>query len=167
MTIKQGFVSLVVAVVLFNPDYGGGEVMQSWNKYFFDGKEFREGGIALPGAAVYQREGYLPVILSGNQTVPADKLPPGTGALVIFCYVQIAGGKVQNQSGYVPFPGIALEIMSAPRTLVLRSDGEGFAIIALPAGSYEVGVQGLMRTVRLEPGKTAFMAIRAGKRMVD
>lgn len=166
MTIKHGFAFLLLAFALLNPFHGAAEIMQPWEKYFFDGQEFRE-GVAPSGATVYQREGYLPAILTGNQTIPEDRLPPGTGGLVILCYVQIAGGKLQDQSGYIPLAGIAMEIISERRTVILRSDGEGYAIIALPAGSYEVRVKGVTKTIRFEQGKTAFMAIRAGKRMMD
>lgn len=166
MTIKNGLAFLFFAFVLINPGHGVGDITQPWEKYFFDGKEFRE-GLAPSGATVYKREGYLPAILTGNQTIPEDKFPPGIGGLVIFCYIQTAGGKLQNHSGYVPVTGIAIEIINERRTAILRSDGDGYAIIALPAGSYDVRVKGVTRTVRFEQGKTAFMAIRAGKRMVD
>jgi hypothetical protein len=164
--VKQTIALFLMAVILLRPSYGEGNSMQSWKKYFFDGQAFREGTI-FSGPSVYQREGYLPMIQTGKEALREDKLPPGTGGVVIFCYIQSAGGKLQNHGGYIPLAGAAVEIGNGTRMMVLRTDAEGYSVIALPAGKYELRLQGVGRKVRVETGKTTFVMVRTGKRMVD
>jgi hypothetical protein len=164
--IKQAFASLFIAVLLLIPSSGEGNNTHSWRKCFFDGKEFREGA-ALSGTSVYFRDGYLPIIRTGREALREYTLPAGTGGLVVFCYIESAGGKLQSHSGYAPLAGAAVEIRNGGRTMVVRSDMEGYSILALPAGECEVLVQGIIKNVRIEKGKTAFVLVRAGKRMVD
>lgn len=164
--IKQIIALFLMAVLLMRPSYGEGNSLQFWKKYFFDGQEFREGFI-FSGLSVYQRDGYLPVIQTGNEAPREDKLPPGTGGVVVFCYIQSAGGKLKNQGGYIPLAGVAVEIGNGDWMMALRIDEEGYSVIALPAGEYELKLQGFGRKVRVETGKTTFVMIRTGKRMVD
>ena len=166
MMVKQTLALFLMAVVLLRPSYGEGSSMQSWKKYFFDGQEFREGALSS-GPSVYQRDGYLPMIQTGNDALREDKLPPGTGGVVVFCYRQSAGGKLQNHGGYIPLTGAAVEISNGDRIMALRTDADGYFVIALPAGEYELRLQGVRRKLRVETGKTAFVTVRTGKRMVD
>jgi hypothetical protein len=68
---------------------------------------------------------------------------------------------------YIPLAGTAVEIRNGDRITGLRTDAEGYSVIALPAGDYELNLQGVGRKVRVETGKTNFVMIRTGKRMVD
>ena len=86
---------------------------------------------------------------------------------MIFCYRESAGGKLESQGGYAPLAGVAVEITTGGRTITIRSDMNGYSILALPAGGYEVRVQGVMRHVQVGKGRTALVTIRAGKRMAD
>lgn len=164
--IKHALAFLLIGAVMLRPSYGAGDGMPSWQKCFFDGKEFRE-GTASSGASVYWREGYLPVIQTRDEALREDRLPPGTGGVVVLCYIQIAGGKLQSHGGYVPLVGAVIEISNGERMMAIRSDGEGYSVLALPAGEYEMRVQGFTRKVRVEKDKTTFLRVRAGKRMVD
>jgi hypothetical protein len=51
--------------------------------------------------------------------------------------------------------------------MALRTDTEGYFVIALLAGEYELRLQGVRRKVRVETGKTTFVTVRTGRRMVD
>lgn len=164
--VKQTAALFLMAVVLLRPSCGEGSGMQSWKKYFFDGQEFREGALSS-GLSVYQRDGYLPMIQTGNEAPREDKLPPGTGGAVVFCHIQSAGGKMQNHGGYIPLAGAAVEIRNGDRMMALRADANGYFVIALPAGEYELRLQGVRRKMRVETGKTTFVTVRTGKRMVD
>ncbi len=166
--IAQTFALLLITALPLCASTGTGAGLPSWNKYYFDGQEFRE-GTAAAGRSVYRRAGYVPVLKRGDEQPREDKLPPGTGGLIVLCYIQTAGGKLQDHSGYLPLAGAAVEIREEKRILTIRTDEEGYLALALPAGKYDVRVQGLglTRKVRIEKGKTALVAIRAGKRMVD
>jgi len=164
--VKQTAALFLMAVVLLRPSCGEGSGMQSWKKYFFDGQEFREGALSS-GLSVYQRDGFLPMIQTGNEAPREDKLPPGTGGAVVFCHIQSAGGKLQNHGGYIPLAGAAVEIRNGDRMMALRADANGYFVIALPAGEYELRLQGVRRKMRVETGKTTFVTVRTGKRMVD
>lgn len=164
--IKQAIVFLLIAAVVLRPSHGMAEGARSWQEYFFDGKEFREGASSLL-SSVYIKDGYVPVIKTESVPLPEDRLPAGTGALVIFCYVQTTGGKLQSHSGYVPMAGAAIEIRNSERTMATRSDGKGYFVLALPAGQYDIQVRGFTRKALVEKGKTVFVMIRAGKGMVD
>ncbi len=157
---------LILAVPLASLSYGEGDGMRGWQKYHFDGKEFREGA-ASAGGTVFRRDGHLPVIQTGDEVPQEEKLPAGTGGVVGLCYIQTAGGKVQSHGGFVSLAGAAVEIRNGERKMAIRTDGGGYAVLALPAGEYELRVQGFSRKIRIEKGKTSFAAIRAGKRMVD
>lgn len=157
---------LFLAVVVLRPSHGTADSLPSWQKYFFDGKEFRQGD-SPSGPAVYAKEGYIPVTKAKDEAFPEDKLPSGTGGVVVLGYIQVAGGKLQNHSGYLPLAGAAIEIKGAKRIMTIRSDGEGYAVLALPAGKYDLQIRGLTKGMQVEEGKTIFVTIRAGKRMVD
>lgn len=164
--IKHIITFLLIAAVSFSLSYGAKDSMKQWKQYIFDGKEFREDA-APQGQSIYQRDGLIPAIGKAHETIREDKLPPGTGALVVFCYIQRTGGKLQNQSGNIPFSGAAVEIRRGSQRMVVRSDGMGYAILALPADEYGIEVQGFTGKVLIEKGKTAFVPVRAGKAMVD
>jgi hypothetical protein len=164
--IKQIPAFVLIVILLLSFFTGVAESRQAWRRFSFDGKEFREGA-DLSEASVYVREGYLPVMQMGNEAIPADPLPAGTGGLVVFCYKEVAGGKLQSHGGYAPLAGTSVDITKDGRTMAIRSDMNGYSILALPAGGYEVRVQGVMRRLRVEKGQTALVTIRAGKRMTD
>ena len=86
---------------------------------------------------------------------------------MVFCHIQSAGGKMQNHGGYIPLAGAAVEIRNGDRMMALRADANGYFVIALPAGEYELRLQGVRRKMRVETGKTTFVTVRTGKRMVD
>lgn len=143
-----------------------GDRLQVWRSSYFDGTDFRD-GIAINKPTVYRRDGYLPIVHSREDSPPNDRLPKGTGALVLHCYLQGSGGKLLRTAGSQPVAYAAVELKEGDRKILMRTDSEGYAVIALPAGEYEVSVQGMKRTVTLEKGRTLLAPIRVGKRMVD
>ena len=140
--------------------------MRSWQNHVFDGAAFHE-GIAESGPSIYTKEGYLPLIRMKDEALREERLPSETGGVVVLCYVQSAGGKLKNHSGYIPLAGAVIEIRNGGRIMAMRSNGAGYAVLALPAGKYDIQVQGFTQKALVEKGKTTFVAIRMGKRMVD
>lgn len=163
---RRELLFLLMGIVLLRPLDGGADGMRSWRNYFFDGAAFQE-GLAEAGPSVYTQEGYLPLVKTKDEPLREDKLPVGTGGLVVVCYLQSAGGKLQSHNGYIPVAGAVIEIKSGARMMAMRSNGDGYAVLALPAGKYDIQVQGFTQRTRVEKGKTIFVAIRTGKRMVD
>ena len=157
---------ILIGIVVLQPLHGGADGMRSWQNYFFDGTAFHE-GIAESGPSVYTKEGYLPLIKMQDEALREEKLPLGTGGLVVLCYVRSAGGKLQDHSGYAPLAGAVIEIRNGERIMAMRSNGDGYAVLALPAGKYDIQVHGLTKRALVEKGKTIFVPIRTGKRMVD
>ena len=138
------------------------DAASDWQTLGFDGNGFLKGASA---AAISVRDGYLPV--AGTGAPREDRLPGGTGALAVFCYLQSAGGRLQPQAAFAPIPAVAVTVAGKTLTVAGRTDTGGYLILALPSGSYEVRLLGFSRKVTVETGKTALVGIRGGKRMVD
>lgn len=144
----------------------GGEGRPPWRSSYFNGKEFRDG--SLPGVrTVFHGEGLLPVVVAGDMPVSWDSLPKGTGAIVLYCYIQSSGGKIAAQGGSVPMAGVAVELKGGEGRLLLRTDDNGYAVAGIAAGLYEVSVKGVATKFTVAQGTTTLLPIRAGKRMVD
>lgn len=138
----------------------------AWRSSYFDGTTFREGA-PQKTTAVFSRDGSFPVIQVTGNTPSSVNLPKGTGAAVVFCYIQSSGGKLSSQSGSFPAAGAVVEFRERDRRIAIRTDDSGYAVVALPSGDYEISVQGMKKKVKLEKGKTVLLPIRVGKRMVD
>jgi hypothetical protein len=152
---------LVVLLLACGTCYAG--AASSWQMWGFDGSAFVKDG---PGGPILVRDGYLPVP-GGASLQREDPLPQGTGAVALFCYQQRSGGKLRNQGALAPMPGLALTVKSRSLMLAARTDENGYLILALPPGKYELQLAGLTKTVTVEKGKTSLAALRGGKRMVD
>jgi hypothetical protein len=134
-----------------------------WQSFGFDGSGFVKGSVS---AAIMVRDGYLPVPAGALPPVE-DKLPDRTGAVALLCFQQHAGGKLQSQVGFAPMAGVAVTLGGRSLTLAARTDASGYLILALPPGKYELRLFGFMKKVVVDSGKTALVAMRGGKRMVD
>lgn len=138
----------------------------SWNSAVFNGQEFlgaKQGGYPL----IRHRSGFLPFVdYSGNRPNEA-KLADGSGAIAGICYIQSSGGKAHALSGFIPMAGEPVELHSGKTVLTIRSDAAGYFLLAVPEGSYEIKVRGISRKISVEKGKTVFVPMRGGKRMVD
>jgi hypothetical protein len=154
-------VSGVTAMELSHPS-----TKSLWRPFHFDGSGFHP-GTAAGAATVLIRDGYLPIIQPNGESPREEQLPDGTGAIAGFCYLQAAGGKLQERSGQVPLAGVAVTLRGGAGQLAATTGAEGFFVIALPPGEYEVQAAGVPRKVTVEKGKTSLIAIRGGKRMVD
>ncbi|HBG07626.1 MAG TPA: hypothetical protein DDY22_19230 [Geobacter sp.] len=134
-----------------------------WQSFGFDGNGFVKGAAS---AAIRVRDGYLPV--PADALAPReDQLPEGTGAVALLCFQQRSGGKLKSQSAVAPMAGVAVTVTGNSLTLAARSDASGYLILALTPGSYDFRLFGLSKKVAVEHGKTALVAMRGGKRMVD
>lgn len=141
----------------------GQRALQSW---YFQGTDFREGSVAgLP--AVRLADGYLPAITAAGDSPDAARLPRGTGGVVVFCYVQNIGGKLRDHDGFLPVAGAAVELRRGAWRMAGRTDSLGYLVLAVPAGTYEITAKGQRREARIEMGRSALLAVRTGKRMVD
>lgn len=136
--------------------------VSGWQSLGFDGSGFLKGAAT---GAIQVRDGYLPV--PGTSAAAEDRLPDGTGALAVFCFQQRAGGKLRPQGGSAPMPAVAVTLVGKKVTLAARTDASGYLILALPPGSYDLGLFGLSKKVNVQSGKTALVVMRGGKRMVD
>jgi hypothetical protein len=144
--------------------FGVAEAATTWQTFGFDGSAFRKG----VGEAVIQvRDGYLPFAGSGG--VRNDQLPPGTGAVAVLAFVQSAGGKLAPHSRptVIAITDVAVTLAAKSFHVAGRTDANGYLIMALPPGSYDVRLLGFSQKVTVDGGKTALVAIRGGKRMVD
>jgi len=137
-----------------------------WRPFHFDGSGFSP-GTATGTATVLLRDGYLPFIQVNGESPRDERLPEGAGAMAGFCYLQAAGGKLQEKSGYLPMMGVAVTLRGGAGQVAATTGGGGFFVIALSPGEYEVQAAGFARKVTVEKGKTSLIAIRGGKRMVD
>ena len=141
-----------------------GHSAHSWH---FDGREF------VPGAGngdmvVLVRDGHLPVMRTEDVSAPSTALPDGKGAIAGFCYIQVEGGKLTDRSGAVPEGGCRVEVIGASGVVRhATADRNGFFSLSLPAGTYEVHGAGSPIKLTVSEGRTALVAFRIGKRMVD
>jgi len=133
----------------------------------FNGREFVPGA-GDGGMVVLVRDGYLPVVRTGADSAPLTPLPTGTGAIAGICYVQVTGGKLASQSGTVPEGGCRVEVIGASGVAWhATAEQNGFFSLPLPAGTYEVHGAGSPIKLTVTEGRTALVALRTGKRMVD
>jgi hypothetical protein len=154
---------LLLGLFLTASGLGCAGAASDWQSFGFDGTAFvKDSG----SGAIMVRDGYLPVPASA-QAPREDKLPEGTGAVALLCFQQSSGGKLRGQPGLAPMAGAAVTITGNALSLAARTDASGYLILALPPGSYEFRLLGFSKKVALEHGKTALLAIRGGKRMVD
>ena len=140
---------------------------RSTHPWQFNGQEFVPGA-GDGGMVILVRDGYLPVLRTGDESSPSTALPVGAGAIAGICYVQVAGGKLATRSGALPESGCPVEV-SDPLRVVRHAtaDQHGFFSLSLPAGTYEVHGAGSSIKLTVTEGRTALVALRTGKRMVD
>ncbi|MBJ6799390.1 hypothetical protein [Geomonas propionica] len=138
-----------------------------WAFFHFNGTAFVAGKPAPLSPFVAVRDGFMPVVETNEERVMEVQLPEGSGALVGICYVQSYGGKLKPAGGFHAVPMLEVPVTSAAGKPVtpVQTDTSGYFMIALPAGSYLVGNQRV--EVKVENGKTSFIPLRVGKRMVD
>jgi hypothetical protein len=139
------------------------DVTSTWQSVRFD----ENGLVPTTGnGALLVRDGYLPR-LADSKVLREDQLGEGMGALAIYCYQPQSGGKLKAQPRQAPLSGAAVTVAGGTQRFAARVDAEGYLLLALPEGDYVIGISGITRNVRVESGKTASVALRSGKRMVD
>lgn len=145
---------------------GEAKTLQKWQTSHFVENNFREGPSSdVP--TVYHRDGFLPFVRSGEKPVTEDRLPQGTGAVVIFCYVQGSDGRAKTHAGEYPLPDAAVQVSDSEIKIILQTDWNGYVVAALPVGKYEISVRGMIRQIVVKERQTQLVPIRAGKRMVN
>lgn len=139
------------------------EAASGWQSFGYEGNRFvKDSG----GSAILVRDGYLPV--PADALAPReDRLPKGTGAIALLCFQQSSGGKLRPRPSIAPLAGMAVTISRNSLTLAARTDASGYLVLALPPGSYRLQLLGFSKRVDVKVGKTALVALRGGKRMVD
>jgi hypothetical protein len=140
----------------------------SWNYYHFDGRAFAAGRSNDGSAFVAVRDGIRPVMLTRAARIDAVVLPPGKGAIAGICYIQSSGGKLVNASGFVPSPGMTVQISANNRVVATaKTDEHGYFAVVLDTGGYVVACGPAAVDLKVENGKTTLVPLRTGKRMVD
>ncbi|QWV94935.1 carboxypeptidase-like regulatory domain-containing protein [Geomonas oryzisoli] len=141
--------------------------IELWSFFYFNGTAFVAGRPEPLSPFVAVRDGFVPVVETREERIKEVKLHEGTGALVGICYVQSYGGKLKPARGFHPVPmqEIAITAADGQSAIPVQTDGNGYFVSELPAGSYRVGNQQV--EVRVDNGKTNFIPVRVGKRMVD
>lgn len=159
-------VALTVAVTCLTAHAFGKKPLELWSLFYFDGKTFVAGKPAPMTPFIAVRDGYVPVVATREERVKEVKLPEGTGALVGICYVQSYGGKLKPAGGYHPVPVLEVQVLAKDSsTIPAKTDLDGYFVATIPAGVYRVGIERV--EVKVEDGKTSFIPLRVGKRMVD
>lgn len=154
---------LLLTACLFLCSTAWGSAGMPWETFGYDGREFLKGG---GEASISIRDGYLPI--SADVSVQReDQLPPGTGAVALLCYQERSGGKLKPQQRVAPLPGVAVTLAGTSVTVAGRTDSNGYLVLALPPGAYQVRWLGFTTNVKVEKGKSALVALRGSKRMVD
>lgn len=153
---------LLVGVLLAAAGVSCAGATSAWQTVSYDGSAF----VPASGGGLQLRDGYLP-LLSDSKVLREDQLAEGMGALALYCYRQQSGGKLRRQPGQAPLSGVAVAVAGGAQRFAARADVNGYLLLALPVGEYDVTVLGRTRKVQVENGKTALVAMRGGKRMVD
>jgi len=162
MSKRLAALFLTLSMLFFSGQFAHGD----WTRIDFNGQEFREAVIGKY-PLFRQRQGFLPFIDYSGTRQDEVRLQEGSGALAGICYIQSAGGKAHAVNGFIPMAGEPVEIRNGKTLFTVRSDASGYFVLALPAGTYELKVRGITRKVTVEKGKSLFVPMRGGKRMVD
>ena len=108
-----------------------------WQRLVFDGREFRPVSVA-GGMSVWVRNGFLPVKGSVGVADEGKRLPSGFGAVAGYCFVQETGGKLGGTESWLPLAGVAVRIVGEGLAREATADEDGFFVVVLPPGDYEV-----------------------------
>lgn len=140
-----------------------------WSFYHFDGIGFKAGHSPGDSPCVAVREGARPMVLiTQTSAIESINLPDGSGAISGICYIQNSGGKLGGGSTYAPCQRTPLLISSGGKQLVtVQTDEQGYFVVVLAAGTYQVGSGPFTAEISVERGITTLVPLRAGKRMVD
>ena len=165
---KRAFIAALAATLTLLPAVAlpMGAKPDDSRTYYFDGSQFREGG--LPDQlTIATKIGQYPKLLGADGSRQTSPLPDGTGALAGLCFIQQSGGKLGGRPSFLPRPDLPVTVRGAGTTKETRCDERGFFSLALPPGRYDVSSGADTRNVTIEQDKTTLTPLRGGKRMVD
>jgi hypothetical protein len=150
----------ILAITLAGPSLAADN---DWRTLSFAGREYR----ADANGALAVRDGYLPFRRYSGLVLRENRLPAGTGALAGICFVQVSGGRLGSAAGSLPLSGEAIEVSGKRLSLAVRTDRDGYFVLALPPAAYELRWRGFAQKVTVSNGTTTLVALRGGKRLVD
>lgn len=155
----------VIMTLLVTCCWGEESGSPGWRRFAFNGMDFQE--TSQPKKiSVLLKNGYLPDIVSAGQVPREDVLPEGTGGVAGICYIETGGGK-QKRGGHIPLGGAVIELSKGAWRMAARADVQGYFVLALPPGEYELKLFGFSGRFRVESGKNALVAVRGGKQTAD
>ncbi|GFE59330.1 hypothetical protein [Geobacter sp. AOG1] len=154
----------IIMTLLAVSCWGEESVSPGWRRFAFNGRDFQE--IIQPKKiSVLLKNGYLPDIVSPGQVSREDVLPEGTGGVAGICYIETGGKK--KRGGYIPLAGAVIELSRGAWRMAARADAQGYFVLALLPGEYELKLFGFSGRFRVESGKNALVAVRGGKQATD
>ena len=140
-----------------------------WNYYHFEGVGFKAGPSTDGSAFIAVRERVQPVVLlNQSSNIEAIDVPKDSGVIAGICYFKSSGGRLGNNSGYIPCPRTPLLISAEGKQLVtVQTDEQGYFVAVLPAGEYTIGNGPFTDKISVDNWITTLVPLMAGKRMVD
>ena len=163
--LKRMALLLIILTLLVPCSWGEEGGSSGWRRFAFNGRDFQ--AISQPKKiSVHLKNGYLPDIVPAGKFPHEDTLPEGTGGVAGICYIETVGGK--NKRGeYAPLSGAVIELSRGDWRMAARADAQGYFVLALPPGEYELKLFGFSGRFRVETGKNALVAVRGGKRVAE
>ena len=156
---------LILLIMLVTCAWGEEGGPSGWRRFAFNGKDFQAVSPSNK-LSVHLKNGYLPDIVPGGRFPREDALPEGTGGIAGICYIETVGGK--NKRGeFIPLSGAVIELSRGDWQMAARADAQGYFVLALPPGEYELKLFGFSGSFRVETGKNVLVAVRGGKRAAD
>lgn len=141
-----------------------------WQYYKFNGSGFVLGKPEAAKTVVALHESYWPKVTSTYVSGDVAKLPPVTGVIAGLCYIQTAGGKLDNRGASVNIVYGRMPVQIISRNGEEKSattDDDGYFMVAVKPGRYSVVCGADSLDIVVENKKTKLIALRAGRRMVD
>lgn len=155
----------IMLLLLVTCCWGEESASPGWRRFAFNGRDFQE--TSQPKKiSVQLKNGYLPDIVSVGAVSREDALPEGTGGVAGICYIETVGGK-KKRGAYIPLAGAVVELSKGAWRMAARADAQGYFVLALPPGEYELKLFGFSGRFRVEAGKNALVAVRGGRQAAE
>ncbi|RII26623.1 MAG: hypothetical protein CXR31_09405 [Geobacter sp.] len=163
--LKRMPLLLIILTMLVPCSWGEDGGSPVWRRFAFNGRDFQETS-SPKKLSIHLKNGYLPDIVPAGKFPREDTLPEGTGGVAGICYIETVGGK-NKRGDYTPLSGAVIELSKGDWRMAARADAQGYFVLALPPGEYELKLFGFSGRFRVERGKNALVAVRGGKRAAE